>query len=489
MFFRILAKDLKRKKTVNIIILLFVILATMFVASSVNNILTIMNGLDYYFEKAGLNGDYFIVSRIEAGSTSIDDLLTGEPSVSGYQVEPTIMVTKGNFSADGEEIFDFNNVGIILSLNEAQLNYFDENNNVITKISEGEVYVTGSLLKKSNIKQGDTITLEHSGTKLTLTVAGVGKDAFFGSDFMGNPRFIIHPNDYGKLMDNETIRQYYLTNIYYITTNDVGTLRDILSDESGILFDGDIDIIKMSYVMNMIVAGILLVVSIGLILISFTILRFTIGFTISEEFREIGVMKAIDISNPAIRRLYITKYLGIAAAGAAIGFAASIPFGNMLLESVSESMVLGSENSLFVCLACSASVVAITLLFGYSCTRKVNKLSPVDAVGNGQTGERFGKKSLLHLGKSRLGTTGFLALNDLLSAPKQFGIITAVFSICLLMVMILANTANTLCSDKLMPLFGMTYSDVYYQNTDMGVEMMDNSEGDESVYEKMYEKF
>lgn len=92
----------------------------MFVANSVNNILTIMNGLDYYFDKAGLNGDYFIVSRIEAGWTSIDDLLTGESSVSDYQVEPTIMVTKDNFSADGEEIFDFNNVDVILSLNEAQ---------------------------------------------------------------------------------------------------------------------------------------------------------------------------------------------------------------------------------------------------------------------------------------------------------------------------------------------------------------------------------
>ena len=49
MFFRILKKDLKRKKTMNVILLLFVVLAAMFVASSVNNIITVTNGLDYYF--------------------------------------------------------------------------------------------------------------------------------------------------------------------------------------------------------------------------------------------------------------------------------------------------------------------------------------------------------------------------------------------------------------------------------------------------------
>ena len=39
MFWDILRKDLKRKKTINIVILLFIILAAMFVASGLNNVL------------------------------------------------------------------------------------------------------------------------------------------------------------------------------------------------------------------------------------------------------------------------------------------------------------------------------------------------------------------------------------------------------------------------------------------------------------------
>ena len=70
MFWRILKKDLKRKKTMNIILLLFVVLCSMFAAASVNNIIAVVGGLDYYFEKAEL-GDYFIIERSTGGEDKI----------------------------------------------------------------------------------------------------------------------------------------------------------------------------------------------------------------------------------------------------------------------------------------------------------------------------------------------------------------------------------------------------------------------------------
>lgn len=49
MFIRILKKDLKRKKTMNIVIFLFVIIATAFLASSVNNLFVVSDGVNDYF--------------------------------------------------------------------------------------------------------------------------------------------------------------------------------------------------------------------------------------------------------------------------------------------------------------------------------------------------------------------------------------------------------------------------------------------------------
>ena len=52
MFWRILKKDLKRKKTMNIILLLFVILCSMFAAAAVNNIIAVTGGIEHYFDAA-----------------------------------------------------------------------------------------------------------------------------------------------------------------------------------------------------------------------------------------------------------------------------------------------------------------------------------------------------------------------------------------------------------------------------------------------------
>ena len=49
----------------------------------------------------------------------------------------------------------------------------------------------------------------------------------------------------------------------------------------------------------------------------------------------------------------------------------------------------------------------------------------------------------MHLGHSKLPATGFMALNDVLSAPKQFAIITVVFTLCVLMMTVMSNMINS----------------------------------------------
>ena len=48
MYLNILKRDLKRKKTMNVILLIFVILSAMFMASSVNNILAVTSDITSY---------------------------------------------------------------------------------------------------------------------------------------------------------------------------------------------------------------------------------------------------------------------------------------------------------------------------------------------------------------------------------------------------------------------------------------------------------
>lgn len=471
MFWRILKKDLKRKKTINIILLLFIILCSMFAAASVNNIIAVTNGLDYYFEKAGM-ADYYIVARDTDGKDAVSEILDQSKNVLDYRAERIIYAICDNYKTSSGKLMDFSNISVICDISAAKLNFFDENNNTINDIEKGKVYLTGSIPKREGVEVGDRFTFTLADTELELEVAGFGKDALFGTEMFGIPRMLMNSEDFDTLLADKTIIDYSAGNIFYIDTDSPAALVSELSDITGIIFNDDNFIVRATYIMNMLVAAIILIISAGLLIVSFVVLRFTIRFTISEEFREIGVMKAIGLQNGSIRSLYLVKYLGIALVGAVIGYFGSIPFGNMLLESASENMMLGNDNNIMIGIISCAAVVLIILLFSRSSTRKVNKLSPIDAVRSGQTGERFRKRGLLSLGKSRLGSTGFLSLNDVISEPKQYGILTVIFAICTSLVMILAVTANTLDSGSLLYLLSVTESDAYISDSARSMDVI-----------------
>ena len=76
MFFRILKKDLKRKKVMNIVLLSFILLATMFVAGGITNVAAVMNGTDSYMDKAGI-GDYVVISMGKDSKNKMEAVLHG----------------------------------------------------------------------------------------------------------------------------------------------------------------------------------------------------------------------------------------------------------------------------------------------------------------------------------------------------------------------------------------------------------------------------
>ena len=464
MYFRILKKDLNRKRAMNIIVLIFIILATMFVSSSVNNIVTVVNALDSFFAKAGIR-DYFVATMDKVITTPITNVLDDIEVVDSYGVEHILYMSSDNILYEGEQLDVFNSSSVLHSFEDAELTYFHSDNKPLEEVEPGKVYISGKKIWNA-VATGDILEIRIGDVSQTFEIAGSIKDAALGSDMMGMTRFIISESDFEKYSADEKIVQYYGGSLCYVSTNDTRELEKRLSlQDSNIVFLGDTGTLKMTYVMDMIIAGTLLAVSVCLILIAFVVLRFTISFVLTEEYREIGVMKAIGISSVKIRGLYMVKYFALALAGAAIGFFVSIPFGKMLLDSVSRTMVMESEKGLAVNILCAIFVVAVILLFCFRCTRKIERFTPVDAIRNGATGERFRRKGILRLHRSRVRPAAFLAANDVLSSPRQFVTVMLTFTLCLLLVLILVNTVNTLKSSGLVTAFALTESDVYLDDS------------------------
>ena len=453
MFFDILKRDLKRKKTMNVIVLLFVILSVMFISSSVTNLTAVTGSLDSFFDKAGV-GDYIARER-SGGSVTVKDAVKKAEGVTSIKQEECIVLSGHRFVGHTKESA---NTSFASCISHQIEKYYDSSDNEITEVADGEVYVRQSLLDNSNAKVGDKVELTVADVTRTFTVKDTLKDAVLGSRMMGGARFLISENEY-KAFEKVEPLEPYLFYISFINTDDIPALEKALTACDAMWFSGDRSLIQFTYIMEMIVAGILLIVSIALILIAVVILRFTISFTLSEEFRQIGIMKAIGIPNGKIRSLYLVKYLAISVLGATIGLALSFPFGNMLLKMVSQSIVMDSTNGNLLSILCAIAVVGIILLFCYVSTRKVKKFTPVDAIRNGTTGERYKKKGIVKLGKKPIKPVFFMAVNDILSSPKRFLIMLFTFSVGISMLTICLNISSTMTSGKLLGWINMAQCD------------------------------
>lgn len=455
MYFNILRKDLKKKKTMNIILLLFTILAAMFVSSGLSNVITVMNGTDYYLDKAGV-GDYVVITM--GKDNSMTNIIEKSKNVESYRVDDCYWGSREQIKVNGKDPVMSNNNMVLQKICDDGIKFFDSDNELLDKVKAGQVYVTAGFLKDNDAKTGDVLEIDYHGTKKKYEIAGEMKDALLGSDMMGNTRFILSEDDMSAF--EKTENDPYIGHIYYIDTTDEKALVSELSEAENVLFSGGRSMIKMTYVMEMIVAMIVLVMSVCLCIVSFVLLKFVITFTINEEFREIGVMKAIGIRNIKIRSIYLVKYFAMSLMGGIVGLIAGIPFGNLLIASVSEKMVLSNDFGTGLNIAGAVVVVLIMTGFAYLCTGKVKKSTPVDAIRSGATGERYGKKSKYSLKKSHFGNAFYMALNDVLSSPKRFKTIILSFFICSIFVFGVVEVTDTMLSDKLITTFGKK-SDVY----------------------------
>lgn len=476
MYLSILKKDLKRKKAMNMILLLFIILATMFVSSSVNNIINVTTALDNYFEMANVP-DYFVATMNKNLSVDIDETVGSASAVDCYAMENILFLSSDNFIFEDEDIVI--NGGTNLVQSDIWMNYFLSDGSILETVKPGEFYMTEGKADALGVDVGDRLTIELNGVSREFVLADKIKDALFGSNQLSITRYIISEEDFECFLSVENTEEYYGGTLVYLYSSDmekVSTQIKPIVDNS--IRTMDRAFMEFCYILDMIVVGVLLVVSIILIAIAFVVLRFTISFTLSEEFREIGVMKAIGIGNFRIRGLYLVKYMGLSVIGATIGFALSFPFGEMLMSVSSQSIIVGNQSPILINIFCTVLVIAVILLFCYECTDKVKKMTPIDAIRNGQTGERFRKKSLMSLGKSKLSVTSFLALNDIASSPKRYGIISLTFFLCLSLLLILSATVSTMNSDSLATTFGWADCDIY----------IDSKIGAECILEDGHEK-
>ena len=269
MFFRILKKDLKRKKTMNIILLLFVILSAMFASASVNNINAVTGGIDRYFELADVPD---ITLNCPPDCKASEELAALESIKEIKTAEVLQIWSSKNFYFRGRQLETFINPPQVYNADTFGIIPFDEKDEAIKSVGKGCFYATKQFTKGSEIKPGDTLTLKIGATEMDLKYLGLMKCATHLTDANAPPVMLLNAADYAVLQEEPEVSVSSVQHM--IKTDNIKAVQDIAENypaEAGCTVKNDY---KSFYLYDMIAAYILMAVSVLLMLTAFVVLRF-----------------------------------------------------------------------------------------------------------------------------------------------------------------------------------------------------------------------
>lgn len=501
MFWHILKKDMMKRKSVNFILFLFITLSTIFLASSANNIMVVSSAIDYYMDYANIP-DITIILNSEENKTKIDQWLLQQQEnkkIKDHEYEYFLEISSQsifiNKDHKKEKLKLLEDSGTTLFLSTQKAEYcqvFDENGDSF-QLENGEIALPVMMMKKADLHIGDKIIIETSKIKKELIIKESIKDAAFGNEMSGTTRFILNQDDF-----HDFEKSSYKVGLYYVETANVDEFVSDFNNQGfvGIMQTISLDTYKLVYSLDMIIASLLIFIGICLIMIALLVLRFTLVFSIEEQYQEIGILKAIGLRDSFIKKIYLMKYFVITIIGATLGIALSIPISQMMIKSVSVNMIMASDQiNIIIDLLCLLFVISLVLSFCFICTRRLHKVSAITAIRGGYTGERFHNQSKIRLYKcSHLPVVSYLGMNDILSHMKRYIILVIAFCVSFILITIPLNTINTMRSEEMLNKFMLDPQSLAYirkvesQNEQVFHKAEDLKEKLRSIEEEMSQK-
>jgi putative ABC transport system permease protein len=343
----------------------------------------------------------------------------------------------------------------------------DLEGNIIT-VSDGELYVPLCYMQDGFTKVGDKV--EVSGKN--FVVAGFLRDSQMNSLLASSKRFLVSENDYEELKDFGNVE--YLIEFRLKDLSTLGAFGTAYTT-AGLETNGPTITYPLFKTINALSDGmmiaVILLVSILVVAIAFLCIRFTLLAKIEDDYREIGVMKAIGLRVTDIKKIYLSKYAVIAAVGCVLGFLLSFVFREKLLENIRLFMGESENNSIaFLFGLISVLLVFLTIIFYVNgVLKRFRKISPAEAIRFGVSQEKNKVGRHFYLSNNRLlNTSIFLGIKDVLGRKKLYATTFAVLVILVFIIIVPQNLYNTISSKDFVTYMGIGQCDMRFdiQQTD-----------------------
>ncbi len=458
MYYRTIRNDILRNKAITLITMIFVAAAAMLVSLAAILIINLSGAIDTLMTRAK-TPHFMQMHAGEMDTARLVAFVEQNDDIEEFQVLEFL-------NMDGARIiFEERSLANSVqdngfSVQSEKFDYLlDLDGNVING-ADGEVYVPISYRQDGSAKVGDKVDVFGR----EFTVAGFLRDSQMNSLLASSKRFLVSKNDFAEIRGFGSVE--YLIEFRLKDLSTLGTFETAYTS-AGLDANGPTITYPLFKTINAISDGlmiaVILLVSALVVAIAFLCIRFTLLAKIEEDYREIGVMKAIGLRVSDIKKIYLAKYAAIAAAGSILGFALSFVFRGMLLENI--RLYMGeSENASFALLFGIIGVLLVFLaiiVYVNGVLQSFRKISPAEAIRFGMPQEKSAGTRRFHLSRNRLlGTNVFLGIQDVLARKRLYATMLAVLVIAAFIIIVPQNLYNTISSKGFIAYMGIGNSDL-----------------------------
>jgi putative ABC transport system permease protein len=462
---RILMRDAARSRGILVLVGAFIAVSTLLMAGGTGLISRLNGALDGLFAASRVPD----LVQMHTGAIDHDRLRAwaeANPSVEEWQIHEMVTIAGGdlylgtNQDSEAESVMDLS----VVRQNRSFDFLLDEENRV-ARPEPGTIGVPVFFAQRDGIKRGDTVRITVDDRTWEFTVATVVRDAQMNPAIVHSKRFLVHPEDYSALRNAASDVEYLIS----FLLRDPEDL-DAFAEEyraAGLPSVGpmvDRSLLRLLNALSEgIVAAVVILLSAILMMVALLCLRFSLLASIEEDYREIGVMKAIGMSGGSIRRIYMTKYVVLAGVSVALGLLLSIPLTAVLLQGVEASMgpPVGDRPHLLLSAGAGLAVFGVSVTATALVLRRFRRISAVEALR--APGNRRGSKPPRVFAlptAERVALPTVMGLRDTIQRPRVFGLLAVIYFCAAFVILVPVHFSTTLASPDFVSYMGIGRSDL-----------------------------
>lgn len=459
MYQKIIKNDIRKSKLITTMIMAFILVAAMLTALAVSLTVDLFGAIDNMLISA--KSPHFM--QMHTGNVDmklLKNFADTNDSVKDYQVLEFLNIEGADIVIGHDSL-----VGSIqdngLSVQSEKFDLLLNLNGEVIHPADGEIYVPIYYLQEGNLALGDTVDIHG----ISFTVAGFLRDSIMNAALVSSKRFLVSRADFERVREFgqlENLIEFRLAEGVSFPVFEAAYLN------AGLPANGPPAItytqVKMiNGITDGIMIAVLVLVGVLAIIVVLLCIRFTLLAKIEEDYKEIGVLKAVGVRVSQIKKLYLAKYGAIAGVACALGFLASLPLQIPFIQNI--RLYMGESGSPLPGLVCgllgAMVICGVVMLCVNGVLQRFRKISAVQAVRFGTPQEKPKSVRTFRLSNNRLFSRNiFLGIKDTLSRKKLYATMLMVLVIASFIMIVPQNISSTISAESFITYMGMGICDV-----------------------------